>query len=146
MKNLFNPSDAEKLQQRLSEITVISIPSWGKFSPQKMFCHLIDQMEYALAGKDYFPLRKGPPLFIRTIIRKFFPIPKNTPTADVMLKTIPQNFKDEKTRVANLIKTISESKDHKNWSVHPFFGKLYGDEWARLTWRHIDHHLKQFGV
>ena len=29
---------------------------------------------------------------------------------------------------------------------HTFFGHLTADEWARLMYKHIDHHLKQFGV
>ncbi|TPW11975.1 MAG: hypothetical protein FD129_1557, partial [bacterium] len=29
---------------------------------------------------------------------------------------------------------------------HPFFGNLNIDEWGRLSWKHLDHHLRQFGA
>jgi hypothetical protein len=29
---------------------------------------------------------------------------------------------------------------------HPVFGKLTKEQWSKATWKHIDHHLKQFGV
>ena len=29
---------------------------------------------------------------------------------------------------------------------HPFFGKLTPDEWAQLMYKHLDHHLRQFGM
>ncbi|MEP6513238.1 MAG: DUF1569 domain-containing protein [Parafilimonas sp.] len=27
---------------------------------------------------------------------------------------------------------------------HPFFGKLKAEEWRTLTYKHLDHHLRQF--
>ena len=29
---------------------------------------------------------------------------------------------------------------------HPFFGPLTNGEWNALQWKHIKHHLKQFGL
>ena len=29
---------------------------------------------------------------------------------------------------------------------HPFFGPLSSEEWQALQWRHLDHHLRQFGA
>ena len=29
---------------------------------------------------------------------------------------------------------------------HPFFGKLTPAEWDTLQWKHVDHHLRQFGA
>jgi hypothetical protein len=30
--------------------------------------------------------------------------------------------------------------------VHPMFGKMTADQWGRSMWKHLDHHLRQFGV
>ena len=30
--------------------------------------------------------------------------------------------------------------------THSFFGRLSGDEWGRLMYKHLDHHLRQFGL
>jgi len=29
---------------------------------------------------------------------------------------------------------------------HSFFGRLTPEEWATLMYKHLDHHLRQFGV
>ncbi len=29
---------------------------------------------------------------------------------------------------------------------HSFFGKMTPEEWAILMYKHLDHHLRQFGV
>ncbi len=29
---------------------------------------------------------------------------------------------------------------------HPVFGRLSVDDWGRLSWKHLDHHLRQFGL
>ena len=29
---------------------------------------------------------------------------------------------------------------------HPFFGPMTEEEWDTLQWKHLDHHLRQFGV
>jgi len=30
--------------------------------------------------------------------------------------------------------------------VHAFFGSLTGAEWGVSTYKHLDHHLRQFGA
>ena len=58
-----------------------------------------------------------------------------------------RNFDDEKTKAIELIQKLSTvgptgvTKDK-----HPFFGKLSPEEWDTLTVKHLDHHLRQFGV
>ncbi len=33
-----------------------------------------------------------------------------------------------------------------DWPKHPLFGPLSGEEWGALSWKHLDYHLRQFGV
>ncbi len=42
---------------------------------------------------------------------------------------------------SEIIDRIGLSKD-----PHPFFGNLNSEEWDTLNWKHLDHHLRQFGV
>jgi len=30
--------------------------------------------------------------------------------------------------------------------IHPFFGKMTSQQWSKAMYKHIDHHLQQFGV
>lgn len=47
---------------------------------------------------------------------------------------------------------IHLNKFHKNGPEtcishpHPFFGKLTSEQWGKGIYKHLDHHLKQFGV
>jgi hypothetical protein len=31
-------------------------------------------------------------------------------------------------------------------AIHPLFGKMGKTQWGRVVWKHLNHHLKQFGV
>jgi hypothetical protein len=75
------------------------------------------------------------------------PYPKNSKTDPTFIVTNPRDFELEKQILADHIKAFSTGgpgacTTHPN----PFFGKLKPEEWARAQFRHLDHHLKQFGV
>jgi len=53
----------------------------------------------------------------------------------------------ERRGLAGLIDRFAErGSAGASGQTHPFFGTLSADEWGKLTWKHIDHHLRQFGV
>ena len=52
------------------------------------------------------------------------------------------NIENEKT---DLLNYLENAKGKAQLMPHPFFGKLNRQEWARLIYKHLDHHLKQFG-
>ena len=58
------------------------------------------------------------------------------------------------SEITNRIQELSETNarlwcdmeiQQMDLSEHTFFGELDRKEWARLTYKHLDHHLKQFG-
>jgi hypothetical protein len=55
-----------------------------------------------------------------------------------------KDFEKEKESLVNLINNFTE----KNLTVgrHPVFGKLTKENWSKAMWKHLDHHLQQFGV
>jgi hypothetical protein len=56
----------------------------------------------------------------------------------------PQEFEKEKQQLIDMVNSFSETSI--SGEPHPFFGKLTKEEWSRGTWKHVDHHLQQFGV
>ena len=148
MKHLFNLRDVEELKARVRRLEPGITPKWGSFNPHRMLCHLSDQIEYALEikGNSHFK-KEGPPMFIRKLVRLYMPMPKGKIKTDPdMLVTQPGEWEQDKDRMLTLIDCFSNANDTEDWPVHPFFGPLKGLDWARLTWRHVDHHLRQFGV
>ena len=45
----------------------------------------------------------------------------------------------------DLLNYLENAKGQVELMPHPFFGKLNRQEWARLIYKHLDHHLNQFG-
>ncbi len=147
MKDIFDESIVKGLKERIELLGVGSTPKWGKFNVNKMLCHLQDNLRYATGiFKEEKELIKGPPVFLRSIIRLYIPWPKNSPTAPSMLQTKPDEIEKDKLLLFELLEQVREKKEQQEWPFHPFFGKLDGIGWARLIYRHMDYHLKQFGL
>jgi hypothetical protein len=75
------------------------------------------------------------------------PFKKNLPTApEFVVKNTP-DFDAEKQKLKSLIQRFSTTdKTLIIARPHPFFGKMTGEEWGVLQWKHLDHHLRQFGA
>jgi hypothetical protein len=89
-------------------------------------------------------------LFGRIIKKKLSgeqPFKKNLPTDKSFKITEPREFEKEKQQLISLVKKFSsEGPAALTKHPHPFFGKLSIEEWDNLSWKHLDHHLQQFGV
>jgi hypothetical protein len=148
MKTLFNELHLEEIKIRFQKLNADSVPRWGEFTAPRMVCHLVDVLEYTFGLKEGAkePVA-GPPMFIRHLIRLYLPFPKGKiKTRPEMLKTEPGQWEKDKRRVLELLNLYLENREKMSWPVHPFFGPLSGSAWAKLGWRHMNHHLSQFGV
>jgi len=115
----------------------------------QMLAHCTAALEVAAGEK--FPLR----MFIGRLIGPFFksaftndrPLKKNTPTDKTFIFTDERDFSKEKLRLLTLIDKFSQGGDAKvTRHPHSFFGNLTADEWSSGMYKHLDHHLRQFGV
>jgi hypothetical protein len=77
------------------------------------------------------------------------PFGKNSPTDKRYIFTGKDdlNFNDEKLKLEQSIQQFFEGGVEKcTIHPHPFFGHFTPDEWALFQWKHLDHHLRQFGA
>lgn len=75
------------------------------------------------------------------------PFPKNLPTVKSFIMPDNLHFEEEKNKLIAQIKRLAiEGEKVFTKEPHPFFGKLTAPEWDALGWKHVDHHLQQFGV
>jgi hypothetical protein len=59
----------------------------------------------------------------------------------------PSDFGAERERLLDLINRFAQRGPAETGkATHAFFGKISGDEWGQLIYKHIDHHLQQFGL
>jgi hypothetical protein len=150
MENLLNHKDYEALLDRLSNITSFSDRRWGKMEASQMIIHLKDQLDIALGHMH--AKAQGPVLF-HTILGRYLALyvlpwrkgKERTPLEmDADYKgTVVTNFESDKHL---LLMRIKEFISAKSYAAHPFFGKLNNKDWGRLAWKHINHHLVQFGA
>jgi len=146
MKSMFCEDDVCQLKNRLLQLSPEHHPCWGIMTAGKMMCHLADAIQYTLSDPDRnAEVMKGPPMMIRHLVRLWIPWPKGAPTVDAMMQTDPVDFEKDRQRLFRRMDCLLQTR-REDWPVHPFFGPLDGLAWARLTWRHINHHLKQFGL
>ncbi len=114
----------------------------------QMVCHLADQLRVAL-GEIKTQSRPGLLRFrpVRRLLVYWLPWPKGKlPTAPEMLTTAPSEWDRDIAALDALIARFAARSPSEEWAVHLAFGPLSGWEWGVLCWKHLDHHLRQFGV
>lgn len=149
MKDLFDPVTASEIQNRLSLLQPDSKPLWGKMNVSQMVAHCKAPLHVALGelplkwtliGKIFGKIAKRQML-------KEADLKKNMPTAPQFLVRDERNFNSEKQQLLSLIQRFAASDPDAIARVpHPFFGPMTKQEWGALQWKHLDHHLKQFGA
>ena len=149
MKSLFDPGVTREMIDRINKLTPDTKSLWGKMTVAQMLAHMQPPLKIALGEQN---LKKGLMgfLFGRMAKKQMVtetPFKKNLPTAPSFIVKDTKNFEEEKNRVIDLVNRFSkEPRQDLDTRVHPFFGKLTADELNILHWKHLDHHLRQFGV
>jgi hypothetical protein len=147
---IYNNEVTKALCTRINLLNPNSDAKWGKMNVSQMLAHLNVMFELGLEQKH-----KPPNGFVRFMLQSFVknkitnevPYKKNSMTAPEMVIKHQPDFETEKSRVVNYLHNIEQNgKEFFDQREHPSFGKLNAIEWSNLFYKHIDHHLKQFGV
>lgn len=146
MNSIWDKTARENLERRISTLNADALPKWGKFTAPQMVTHLNESLRMGLGELPVQP-RKTPfkrfPL--KQVIIYLMPFPKGAPTAPELLAGEAREWHGEVSRFKELLSRFATAS-HIRMPEHPAFGKLSRNAWGRLGYRHIDHHLKQFGV
>ena len=150
MKNLFEPARVTEIKQRLAKLTPESRAQWGKMSVGQMVAHCAGAFEAATGNLK--PPRVMIGRFLGWAVKPLAlgddkPIKKNSPTSPELIMRGEKNFEAERTRLNGLIDQFA-SGGPTACTTHPhsFFGRMTPEQWAILSYKHMDHHLRQFGV
>lgn len=149
MHTLFNEKDNQEIVKRIQQLNNPSIALWGKMTVAQMIVHCEKSLD-VVEGKLILKRTIMGFLFGKMIKKKILnsaEMKKNMPTDKNFIITISPDFDIE---IAKLIKQIERFKTIGESIIvnktHPFFGELTTQEWGNLSHKHLDHHLKQFGV
>jgi len=149
MKNIFDTENYKEIMSRIDKLSPQSQAAWGKMNVSQMLAHCSGVVQMALGEiklKVPFIFKIIGPLF-KSAITNEKPFKRNSPTApEFVMVSSQKEFETEKERLKSLVSKLHNTRDGFEGRRHPFFGKMTKDDWANSAYKHLDHHLRQFGV
>jgi len=150
MKNIFEIKTTEEVINRINQLSSSSKNLWGKMNVAQMLAHCNVTYEMIYTEKHPKPnsfKRFMLKLFVKKIVVGDKPYPKNGRTAPEFVITEKREFDIEKSRLIEYIEKTQKlgKKYFDNKSSHSF-GNLTNKEWNIMFYKHLNHHLSQFGV
>lgn len=150
MKNIFDAQVTQEIIDRINQLTPETQAKWGKMSVAQMLAHC--NVTYEMVYTDKHPKATGLKKFVLKLLVKSAvvnekPYPKNSRTAPQFLISDERVFATEKQRLIDYInKTQQLGGAHFEGKESNSFGALTQTEWNNSFYKHLEHHLTQFGV
>ena len=148
MGSILNDVDRTAIRHRIGSVTSASVPRWGRMDAKAMLTHLKQSALMALG--ELRVTSKGKRVFqvfpIKHLILHVVPFPKGAPTAPELLVPDAASVDAIRSELVSLVERIGAGPREGDGPVHPLFGRLSFREWGVATYKHVDHHLRQFGA
>lgn len=153
MKDLFDPTLADDIMQRIMRLHPGSERLWGSMAVAQTLAHCTSGIQMATGVIN--PRRAPFPASVIGLVIKPLvfgddkPMRRNSPSSPELFLADPAqcDFERERTQlIATIDSFVSKGSAYCSQHPHPFFGSLKPEQWAILMYKHVDHHLRQFGV
>jgi hypothetical protein len=150
LPNIFEKQIANEVVNRINNLSASAQAKWGKMNAPQMLAHC--NVTYEMVYETKHP---KPNAFIKFILKKLvknkvvttLPYQQNGKTAPQFVIKDSKNFDAEKKRLVEYItKTQQLGENHFENKESHSFGNLSKNEWNNLFYKHLNHHLSQFGV
>ena len=148
MGSILNEGDRTAIAGRVRSLTATSTRRWGSMDVAGMLRHLhlaarmaVGEMQVPSANKRPFQMFPLKHLFLYVL-----PFPKGAPTARELKPDAGVLLEEERAALLELLERIGTGPHDGAGPDHPLFGPMTWREWGAVTYKHCDHHLKQFGV
>ena len=148
MRSILNEGDRAEIGSRLQSLSVSSAGRWGSMDVASMLQHLrlsarmtLGELSVPSANKrafQVFPLKH--------LILYVLPFPKGAKTAPALKPSAAISFDEERAALVELLQRIGTGPHDGDGPPHPLFGPMTWREWGVVTYKHADHHLRQFGA
>ena len=148
MGSILKESDRAEIAGRLRSLTALSTRQWGTLDVIGMLQHLnlsarmtLGELPVASSNKrvfQTFPLKH--------LILYVLPFPKGAPTAAELKPAEASSFETERAALLEMLERIGTGPSEGVGPAHPLFGPMTWKEWGVVTYKHANHHLKQFGA
>lgn len=153
MKDLFDPTLTDDIKQRVMRLHPESERRWGSMTVAQTLAHCTSGIQMAMGvinpRRASFPANAFGLLIKPLVFGDDKPMRRNSPSAPELFAADPAqcDFERERTQlIAAIDDFATKGPACCSRRPHPFFGPLKPRQWAILMYKHIDHHLRQFGV
>lgn len=150
MKSVFEEEVSIELVNRINNLQSDTKRVWGSMSVDQMLAHCCVTYEMLFEDKHSKPnafMKLILKLFVKEFVVGDKPYPRNGKTAPQFIIKEAKNFEEEKERlIAFILRTQKLGADHFEGKESHSFGKLTTRQWNNMFYKHLDHHLAQFGV
>lgn len=148
MPTLFDPAARAALVRRLDGVRADATPRWGRMGTGEVLGHLEEALRHTLgeteASRVASPLRWPGVSWLAIHV---LPWPKGkAKSPPEFLGREVTDVEAQKARVRACIERFAARRPSDDWPESPVFGRLGGRSWGVLSWRHLDHHLRQLGA
>jgi len=148
MGSILDQADRAAIAERVRSLSASSTRRWGIMDVTGMLKHLrlaalMALGEYSVPSANKRAFQMFP---LKHLILYVFPFPKGAPTAPELKPDVALSFEEGRTALLELLERIGTGLRDGIGPPHPLFGPLTWREWGAVTYKHADHHLKQFGA
>ena len=149
MKNLFEREAVDEVISRIDTLQPAARQQWGKMDVAQMMAHCSAALDMA-SGQLILPRLFigrviGP--FVRPIYTNEKPFSRSSPTDPKLVISDRREFLREQEQLKVKVRQFYEGGEGNcTRHPHPFFGALPPQDWSRGMYKHLDHHLRQFGA
>ena len=134
------------MRARVQMLTPETAHRWGKMTVDQMLWHVSQGLAQSLGETPSAPNRIPVPKWLAKVVVFNLPWPKGSPTAPDLVAVDHYTFENERQRCLELIDRFAAMDLNAPWARSATFGAMSGSEWSRFQAKHLDHHLRQFGV
>jgi hypothetical protein len=152
-KNIFDPSTKEEILSRLDHLHADSTRKWGSMNINQAIVHMTDPIRDVLKQRN--PPAAIPRIFspvIRWMLLGDKEWKPNSPTFKVYKQgdggggTAPIGLDQDKTTLISIVKELTSKSSDFSFGPHAGLGTMSRNQVGVFIWKHMDHHLRQFGV
>ena len=148
MGSILKDSERADIVRRLQSLSASSTRRWGSLDVVGMLQHLnlsarmtLGELPVASSNKRVFQMFP-----LKHLILYVLPFPKGAPTAAELKPAEASTFEAERAALLEMLERIGTGPREGSGPAHPLFGSMTWKEWGVVTYKHADHHLKQFGA
>ena len=152
MISLLDPPTRARMEARVTRLQPDSARQWGRMTPHQAICHMSDAFRMALNEREVAAV----PTAFRPLVRFVaLWLPMRWPAGRIKTLseidqgaggTPPGEFERDRADLLALMTRFCAATPVRRCSTHPIFGPMSTAAWGRWGYRHVDHHLRQFGM